>query len=421
MMSKRIMASCLALTMVLGMSVNSFAALRNTTGATTIISGGVASTIPGTAYQSVYTNAAGQVIHERSVRRVNIRDFNRLLAVCNEQYEEPYEHVHSGNQIGKSTIKFNQKVKKADGTEETVTILNAEPIGSDVTDPETLDTNTNALQKLKDERKYTGRTVDVKHIVYGPVNELTGKPTVEKVETTQLKLTSMHDYVSQGKKIRFVNGLRLSDTEFVIRVDCDIQDSDAKASQSFRGDYFVSVLPYREREAGLDSEGKMRVEAVNVPGEFGDLYNNNMFGPAWFFCMLFDETQPEGKQDIIGYLVAQRITRWPDWNDLRFYYGETPLRKVRDGVVVNVPNPTQIARESATLYKVKGKSEHWRDKATEMKDPSTGEKILVNGRKQVIRNTFVDVSLKYPRVAYTYATPSLTNWLAATQAQHPEW
>ena len=85
-MSKRIMASCLALTMVFGMSLNSFAALRNTTGSTTIISGGVASTVNAGSGQSVYTNAAGQVIHERSVRRVSIADFNRLLDVCNERF-----------------------------------------------------------------------------------------------------------------------------------------------------------------------------------------------------------------------------------------------------------------------------------------------------------------------------------------------
>lgn len=402
MMSKRIMASCLALSMVLGMSVNSFAALRNTTGATTIISGGVASTIPGTAYQSVYTNAAGQVIHERSVRRVTINDFNRLLDVCNENYSE------------KGLVK---RVKGDNGA----VVGTAEPVGSDVTSPENLDSNTNAVRQPLESRQYTGRTVDVKHLVYGPVNELTGKPTVERVDTEQLKLTSMHDYVSQGRKIRFVNGLRLSDTEFVIRVDCDIQDTDPKAPQSFRGDYYVSVLPYREREAGVDAEGKMRTEAVNVPDEFGDLYNNNMFGPAWFFCMLFDETQPSGKRDIIGYLVAQRISRWPDWNDLRFYYGETPLRKLRDGVVVDVPNPTQIARESATVYAVKGKSEHWTDKGTEMKDPATGEKVFRNGRKQVLRNTFVDISTKYPRIAYTYAHSSSNTWLATVQASNPNW
>ena len=128
MMSKRIMASCLALSMVLGMSVNSFAALRNTTGATTIISGGVASTIPGTAYQSVYTNAAGQVIHERSVRRVTINDFNRLLDVCNENYSE------------------KGLVKRAKG-EGSAVVGTAEPVGSDVTSQENLDTNTNAIRQ----------------------------------------------------------------------------------------------------------------------------------------------------------------------------------------------------------------------------------------------------------------------------------
>ena len=406
MMSKRIMASCLALAMVFGMSLNSFAALRNTTGSTTIISGGVASTVSAGSGQSVYTNAAGQVIHERTVRRVNIADFNRLLQVCNEDYE-------------KGLVKRVQNSAGAiEGT--------AEPVGADVTDPEVYGGDLNAIPKALPDRQYTGRTVDVKHAVYGPVNELTGKATIERLETTQLKLQSMHDYVSKGNKIRFVNGVRLSDTEFVIRVDCDIQDSDAKAPQSFRGDYYVSVLPYREREAGVDAEGKLRTEAVNVPDEFGDLYNNKMFGPAWFFCMLFDETQPLGKRDIIGYLVAQRITRWPDWDDLRFYYGETPLRKLNEnGVVVNKPNPTQIARESATVYAVKH-TQHdgatWFDKGTEMKDPHSGEKIVQpNGQKQVLRNTFVDVSMKYPRISYAYPTASSSTWLATVQAANPNW
>jgi hypothetical protein len=179
-MMKRIMASCLALTMVLGMSLNSFAALRNTSGSTTIISGGVSSTVSAGAGQTVYTNAAGQVIHERSVRRVTIGDFNRLLDVCNENYSE------------KGLVK---RVQGANGIEGT-----AEPVGSDVTNPEAYDAHTNAVQKPLTERQYTGRTVDVKHLVYGPVNELTGKPTVERLDTEQLKLQSMHDYVSQGKK-----------------------------------------------------------------------------------------------------------------------------------------------------------------------------------------------------------------------------
>jgi hypothetical protein len=399
------MASCLALTMVLGMSLNSFAALRNTTGSTTIISGGVASTVTAGSGESIYKNAIGQTIHERSVRRVSIADFNRLLQVCNEQYEKG---------LVKRTQGANNSVE---GT--------AEPVGPDVTDPEVYVNDLNAVQKPLAERQYTGRTVDVKHIVYGPVNELTGKPTVERVETNQLKLQSMHDYVSKGNKIRFVNGTRLSDTEFVIRVDCDIQDTDKTAPQSFRGDYYVSAIPYREREI-VDENGKViKTTPVNVPDEFGDLYNNKMYGPAWFFCMLFDETQPIGKRDIIGYLVAQRITRWPDWNDNRFYYGEAPLRKLVDGVVVNKPNPTQIARESATVYAVKHNQHNgatWEDKGTEMKDPHSGEKILQpGGQKQVIRNTFFDVSMKYPRISFEYPKGSSSTWLATTQADNPNW
>ena len=414
MMRKRIMASCLALVMVLGMSLNSFAALRNTTNTTTIISGGVASTVGTGSGQAVYTLADGTVIHERSTRRVSIADFNRLRDVCNEKYSP-------------SLVKREKNAKG--GLEGT-----AEPVGSDVTDPENYDNYGNALPKKFEERKWTGRTVDQKTCIYGGISSVTGKPIVEKIETAQLKLQSMHDYVSQGQKIRFVNGLRLSDTEFVIRVDCDIQEKDPKAPQSFRGDYYVSVLPYKERVTGshyeTDEKGNTKLvedtEAVEVPDEFGDKYNNKMFGPAWFFCMLFDETQAVGKQEIIGYLVARRITRWPDWNDNRFYYGEVPLKK--NGV--DVPNPTQIARESATVYKVYHKDgSKWFDKGTEMKTTGkevnfkadvpaekreeTGEKVIVNGRKVVDHSTFFDVTSKYPQ-ATTYPTASIVDKEAGT-------
>ena len=386
MMRKRIMASCLALIMVLGMSLNSFAALRDTSSTS----------------------------HNRSTRRVSISDFLRLRDVCNERY-------------GSSLVKREKNAKG--GLEGT-----AEPVGSDVTDPEDYDVFGNARPKKFEDRKWTGRTVDQKTCIYGGISSVTGKPIVERIETAQLKLQSMHDYVSQGQKIRFVNGIRLSDTEFVIRVDSDIQDKDPKAPQSFRGDYYVSVLPYKEKVTGTHKDDNGNIvedtEAIEVPDEFGDKWNNKVFGPAWFFCMLFDETQPVGKQEIIGYLVARRITRWPDWNDSRFYYGEVPLRKVVDGVEVLKPNPTQIARESATVYKVYHKDgNRWSDKGTEMKTTGkevnfndgvaiekreeTGEKVLVNGRKVVDHSTFFDVSLKYPQ-ATAYPTGSVVDKEAGT-------
>ena len=413
MMRKRMMASLLALTMVLGMSLNSFAALRNTTGAPcNDHRGGI---------ETKYTLADGTVVHERNTRHVSISDFLRLRDVCNEKYSS-------------SLVK---RVKNAEGG----VTGTAEPVGSDVTEPEEYDSHTNAVQKKLEDRKYTGRTLDQKHVVYGPVNEKTGKPTIERIDTQQIKTQSMHDYVSQGKKIRFVNGIRLSDTEFVIRVDCSIQDTDEKAPQSFRGDYFVSVIPYREKETGRDANGKLMTEAINVPDEFGDMYNNKKFGPAWFFCMLFDETQPVGKQDIVGYLVAQRITRWPDWSDLRYYYpGVNNLLKYEkvDGsdktVAVYKANPTQIARESATTYEIETKDDQWFDKGTEMKDPATGEKKFnrVNGQKVVKSTTFVDVSMKYPRLSYAYPTASvvvtdkdtketLSDWLDKVVAENPRW
>ena len=414
MMRKRIVASILALVMVLGMSLNSFAAFRNPD-------------------QTLVTN--GEKIYVKTTRKVSIADFVRLRKICNEEYDSS----------------LTQRVKNAEGG----LTGTAEPVGSDVTDPEEYDKYGNAKQKKFEDRKWTGRTVDVKTCIYGGISSVTGKPIVERIDTTQQKLYSMHDYVGQSEKwkVRFVNGIRLSDTEFVIRVDNEIQDQDGKGNspQTFRGDYYVSVLPYKERVTGThvetDAFGKEitveDTEAIEVPDEFGDVYNNENMGHAWFFCMLFDETQPVGKQQIIGYLVARRITRWPDWNDQRFYYpGVNNLEKYKDGVRVFVKNPTQLARESEIVYKNYHKDANlWNDKGTQMKTTGaevnfkqdvpaekreeTGEKLLlpnqeVGTQKVVALNTFFDLALKYPQ-AQAYPTPSYAEKDSTTKRTVKDW
>jgi hypothetical protein len=258
MVSKRIMASCLALVMVLGMSLNSFAA----------------EVTPNT----------------KTVSRVSISDFQRLLNVCNEKYGQ-----------------FTKKTKYADEVNETLKEINGKQVG--VVEP-----------VGPDETPHTGKTVTI--------------------DGKSVKLTSIHDFAG---KVNFVNGKRLSNTEFVIRVEAD-----DTAAQTFRGDYYVSVIPYEEKTV-TRADGTQSKEAVNVPDEKSAVNGNSKFGPAWFYCMLFNEAQPEGKQDIVGYLVAQRITRWPDKEGVdktRFYFQDDFKMGWKDGVQTLVPTPTKQAKDA---------------------------------------------------------------------------
>ena len=109
---------------------------------------------------------------------------------------------------------------------------------------------------------------------------------------------------------KIINAVRLpgSDTEWVIRIDCE---EDA----TIKGDYYVHAIPYE-----CDNEG----QPINVPtatGENGKY--TKKYGPAWFYCGLFDDA---GAHNIIGFAVAQRITRWPQWGDLQYGQWELTVR-----------------------------------------------------------------------------------------------
>ena len=326
MMRKKVMALALALVMVLGMSLNSFAAIKG-------------QAQPGDNFT-------------KRVSRVTLKDFIRLWDVANEKY---------GNNTG-----LIRKVVDSNGV---VTDGTAEPVGPD-------------------DNQYSGKTIDIwtKKTAEKYASDAAADKNAPQWEITGTqKLNSIHDLVGMSKTIKFVNGKRLSDTEWVIRVDASADGNDNTA-QTFRGDYYVSVLPYKWRETGSDvireklvdfygvEHANVRVadtEPVEVPGEFEPVHNNKEFGPAWFFCMLFDEN-PLAQQvitdknsgeritlsafnDVIGYLVARRITRWPDWDDLKYWEQATVKKNPKFGVNGDarewVPTPTQQARDAARNHK----------------------------------------------------------------------
>lgn len=128
------------------------------------------------------------------------------------------------------------------------------------------------------------------------------------------KLGSVESMVganSANRTINFINGKKLSNTEWVIRVDSEVQET-------FKGDYYVTVLPYQ-----CDGEGN----PINVPSQTSTVYGNGQFGPAWFYCGLFDEGNDH---KICGYAVAQRITRWPAWEDLSYTTDSLAIKAAAD-------------------------------------------------------------------------------------------
>lgn len=105
--------------------------------------------------------------------------------------------------------------------------------------------------------------------------------------------------VPSGTEVRIINAKQLASNEWVIRVDADGQ-------QTFKGDYYVFTREYVCNEEGLP---------FNVPTLATDTAK---YGPAWFYCGVFDDS---GSHEIIGYAIAQRIKRWPMWEDLVYTTG----------------------------------------------------------------------------------------------------
>ena len=107
----------------------------------------------------------------------------------------------------------------------------------------------------------------------------------------------------RGKQARIVNATKYngSNTTWIVRLNFG-DDGNQCA-----GDFVVNVYPYSWDLA------TQRVAALPFEGE-ADKGGTAKFGPCWYYFGLFDDVSHQ----ICGFAVAERINRWPNWDDQRF-------------------------------------------------------------------------------------------------------
>ena len=105
----------------------------------------------------------------------------------------------------------------------------------------------------------------------------------------------------RGKQHRIVNATKYngSDTIWVVRL---VSGSGMEQKQE---DYVLNVYPY-----GRDPE----TQEVNTLPFKNVEEGTKKFGPAWFYFGVFDDVS----HNSCGFVVAERIKRWPNWDDLSF-------------------------------------------------------------------------------------------------------
>ena len=205
---------------------------------------------------------------------------------------------------------------------------------------------------------------------------------------------------TKWENAQIVNAYRISPTELVVR----IVPNNAETKSEYAGDYYVSVVNYKwdgDHGEGLDfpilNSDQAIDEAVKKEEKTYDGYTSTSlsyqafakfqpyggyllksvkditsakYGPSWMFCGLFDD---EGTHEITGFAVARRISnmktrlkeeikdgkrtvvkdslgrdvyetydaaRWPNWSNL-VVQGQT-----YDGVPVNIVYQQPSSRTS---------------------------------------------------------------------------
>lgn len=119
--------------------------------------------------------------------------------------------------------------------------------------------------------------------------------------------------VNRDKQARIVNAQEYkgSNNTWVVRLDFgDKQDR-------CEGDFIISFWPY-----ACDKATK---KVISLP--FKDLKDGTtLFGPCWYYFGIFDENT----HNLCGFAIAERIKRWPLWDDLT-YFGRTYRGVYYDG------------------------------------------------------------------------------------------
>ena len=146
---------------------------------------------------------------------------------------------------------------------------------------------------------------------------------------------------------KIVNANRISATEWAIRL-AFFDNSGKMVSNSATGDYYVSVpntnFLANNGVTGLGAAGKTNFQYVWKDGAAqGVPYRSNdnaaddsvYFGPAWAFVGVFGD---DSEHNIGGFALAERIKRWPAWDDLT-YTGVTE-GVVKKTIAGMYPNPS---------------------------------------------------------------------------------
>lgn len=105
----------------------------------------------------------------------------------------------------------------------------------------------------------------------------------------------------RGKSCKIVNAKQLGSTEWVVRLSFGDEGDQCAA------DFLISVLPYAYNE-------QIR-KVTSLPFNPDDISTGTaIYGPCWYYFGVFDDVN----HNICGFALAERIKRWPDWNDLTF-------------------------------------------------------------------------------------------------------
>ena len=104
-----------------------------------------------------------------------------------------------------------------------------------------------------------------------------------------------------GKQATIVNATRFngSDTTWIVRL------AYGDSAYENAGDYVLTVFPY--------SWDTVAGQVVSLPFKNKE-EGTALYGSSWYYFGLFDDVT----HNICGFAVAERIKRWPRWDELSF-------------------------------------------------------------------------------------------------------
>lgn len=105
----------------------------------------------------------------------------------------------------------------------------------------------------------------------------------------------------RGKQAKIVNATRYngSNTTWVARLNF------GDGGDQCAADFVLTVIPY--------SWDSVKLSVTSLP--FSNVEEGTAkFGPCWYYFGLFDDATHQS----CGFAIAERIKRWPNWDDLTF-------------------------------------------------------------------------------------------------------